>query len=514
MRKPRLVHVTSAAAIVVAALSASGEAAAAPPYFSVDEATGGPLQIAFDLIGFNYFNNFHDVHVDASATVQNTLPGTLHDVKILAVHIWTDEPPVVPDYQAMAYDNVLKRWVYNSGAWSTYTVFGGNGPFSPMYFRPLGDAPGIPLSFDRGGDPTREMSNMLSTDEVPTFDLGDLAPGDSADAIFTIELGTYLTAAQVEWAHDAEWFIVTATPPCAWNGGPDTDGDGELDACDDDIDGDGVVNGADNCADIANAGQDDLDGDGLGDVCDDDLDGDGIVNGGDNCADVVNPGQENLDGDALGDACDDDLDGDGIVNGADNCPLAANVSQADADADGLGNACDPTCRTFRRGLLGTVNDSMLSVGNPNMTYGGSTTFVSGGVVTETKHGLLKFTMPGVPLNAIVTSGTVNLTVHHTNNGTGTVRVHRINNAWVEGTVSWNNFAGAFNPTVAASASSAAASPSFDITALVQAWVSNPATNFGMLFEQDAAPPTTFFNSSEYAIAASRPRLVVCYVIPG
>ncbi len=45
-----------------------------------------------------------------------------------------------------------------------------------------------------------------------------------------------------------------------------------------DTDGDGVNDLADNCVDIANADQADLDGDGLGDVCDDDLDGDGVLN--------------------------------------------------------------------------------------------------------------------------------------------------------------------------------------------------------------------------------------------
>ncbi len=45
-----------------------------------------------------------------------------------------------------------------------------------------------------------------------------------------------------------------------------------------DNDGDGVPNDSDNCVDLANADQADLDGDGLGDVCDDDIDGDGVLN--------------------------------------------------------------------------------------------------------------------------------------------------------------------------------------------------------------------------------------------
>jgi hypothetical protein len=45
-----------------------------------------------------------------------------------------------------------------------------------------------------------------------------------------------------------------------------------------DADGDGVITGSDNCPATANADQLDLDGDGAGDACDDDIDGDGMLN--------------------------------------------------------------------------------------------------------------------------------------------------------------------------------------------------------------------------------------------
>ncbi|MEX1193647.1 MAG: thrombospondin type 3 repeat-containing protein [Dehalococcoidia bacterium] len=154
------------------------------------------------------------------------------------------------------------------------------------------------------------------------------------------------------------------------------DGDALGDACDPDIDNDGILNGADNCPSNANAGQQNLDGDTLGDACDpdlendtvpntidncptvvnpgqadingngigdhcDDIDGDGIYDAFDNCVAVANASQSNIDGDALGDACDSDRDGDGKPNAVDNCPNNANPSQADQDGDGLGDACDP-----------------------------------------------------------------------------------------------------------------------------------------------------------------------------
>ncbi|MBM3992513.1 MAG: hypothetical protein FJ298_16160, partial [Planctomycetes bacterium] len=108
-----------------------------------------------------------------------------------------------------------------------------------------------------------------------------------------------------------------------------------------DIDGDGVVDGKDNCPAVKNANQADKDGDGKGDACDGDDDNDGAFDEDDNCPLVANADQKDTDKDGQGDPCDGDDDGDGAVDGKDNCPLVANPSQADKDKDGSGDACDP-----------------------------------------------------------------------------------------------------------------------------------------------------------------------------
>jgi hypothetical protein len=120
----------------------------------------------------------------------------------------------------------------------------------------------------------------------------------------------------------------------------DTDDDGIADCVDEDLDGDGVENGVDNCPTQVNPGQGDSDGDGTGDLCDPDTDGDGIPDGVDTCPALFNPGQHDLDSDGLGDLCDLDIDGDGLDNQDDNCPLVANLAQEDQDEDGTGDACD------------------------------------------------------------------------------------------------------------------------------------------------------------------------------
>jgi hypothetical protein len=73
-----------------------------------------------------------------------------------------------------------------------------------------------------------------------------------------------------------------------------------------------------------------------------DSDGDGIIEGDDNCPANPNEDQADTDLDGIGDACNDsiDIDGDEYANNLDNCPNIANVEQTDTDNDGAGNACD------------------------------------------------------------------------------------------------------------------------------------------------------------------------------
>jgi len=106
--------------------------------------------------------------------------------------------------------------------------------------------------------------------------------------------------------------------------------DGDVTACD----------GLDNdCNGVVDDGFPDTDGDGDADCVDDDIDDDGLDNPDDNCPLVANSDQVDTDYDGQGDACDSDDDQDGHPDVTDNCPLVQNPSQADADNDGTGDAC-------------------------------------------------------------------------------------------------------------------------------------------------------------------------------
>jgi len=145
-------------------------------------------------------------------------------------------------------------------------------------------------------------------------------------------------------------------------GQEDADNDGIGDACDllTDSDGDGIGDAVDNCPNNPNPGQEDSDSNGIGDACDlnTDTDGDGIADVVDNCPAIANPGQEDTDGDGIGDACDllNDSDGDGVADASDNCPAIANPGQEDADGDGIGDACDPLNDSDGDGIADAVDN--------------------------------------------------------------------------------------------------------------------------------------------------------------
>jgi len=138
-----------------------------------------------------------------------------------------------------------------------------------------------------------------------------------------------------------------------------------------DTDNDNVIDLLDNCPFVANADQLNTDSDDVGDACDSDIDNDGVSNASDNAptdvhickdldadmcddcsigvdgfgplidADSSNDGADQ-DRDGICNLGDDDDDNDMVPDGVDNCPLTANNNQRDTNNNGVGDVCDPT----------------------------------------------------------------------------------------------------------------------------------------------------------------------------
>ena len=131
-----------------------------------------------------------------------------------------------------------------------------------------------------------------------------------------------------------------------------------------DRDGDGWLDGYDNCVDDPNPFQEDADQDGRGDTCDTDNDNDGVADEEDNCPDVANTSQDDLDVDALGNACDPDIEDDGVLNEADNCRYYYNPGQENADGDAFGDPCDPDPEDSDNDGVSNLVDNCPNIFNP------------------------------------------------------------------------------------------------------------------------------------------------------
>ncbi len=141
-----------------------------------------------------------------------------------------------------------------------------------------------------------------------------------------------------------------------------------------DLDGDGVLNGVDNCVNTPNPDQADTDGNGIGDACQD-TDGDSILDIDDNCVEVINPDQEDTDGNGIGDACQD-TDGDTIPDSEDNCVDTPNPDQEDLNGNGIGDVCDTSYEDPGNITLEVVSESCEGQDNGKISVSMNQTFVN------------------------------------------------------------------------------------------------------------------------------------------
>jgi hypothetical protein len=178
----------------------------------------------------------------------------------------------------------------------------------------------IPEYYSSEGPTTdgRDKPEVAAPDRVQTSLTSSFA-GTSASSPHVAGGVALLRAQNPIFTPDQIKWLLTSTAKDVYTAGFDyRTGNGRMSL---DADGDGYNHDTDNCPLVTNPAQADLDGDGAGDACDDDIDGDGLTNA------------QEL---ALGtDPYNPDTDGDGLADGAEVNTHGTNPLLADTDGDGL-----------------------------------------------------------------------------------------------------------------------------------------------------------------------------------
>lgn len=146
---------------------------------------------------------------------------------------------------------------------------------------------------------------------------------------------------------------------------------------------------------------------------------------------------------------------------------------------------------------------------------------------NTQRTFIQFDLSSITLapTQIVQSATLKLiasTSFGTNTGFQPMEIYRVLSPWSEGSLTWSNrdsthvwtipggdFIGAGNQPYAVSTASPASGQAvtWDVTALVQEWVSQVTTNYGLMLKSENGNRLTF-DQRELATASLRPNLTV------
>lgn len=175
-------------------------------------------------------------------------------------------------------------------------------------------------------------------------------------------------------------------------------------------------------------------------------------------------------------------------------------------------------------IITKTQDTFIHQANPTNNYcfdGGVQ--VRGTSGSDTKRGLVQFSIADLPTNANVSSakyfGYMNTADIRTSNGIALLAIYQLQTAWSECTVTWNNqpTQGGFL-TVQGISNESLVSPQpfpFDITGFVRTWLKFPSTQKGIEFAFLTDTSAPFRELIWYSDNSSgrEPRVVITYTLP-
>ena len=189
----RRLSVVRSCVALIACIALAGSAQAG---WNVSEVAGGPLKLAIkNSAVVPGPNRTLEVTFTGTNASSQTIPG----VQFLYCFTWTYEQ--ADPQPAFAWNNSLQRFEQGS-----------------LWVKPIATLPtantyevmnttNLPLSFNNN-DPTKyQTATLNATDSVPTENLGDFAPFESKDFVFTVQTtpGT--------WAFESTGFFVAVPEP-------------------------------------------------------------------------------------------------------------------------------------------------------------------------------------------------------------------------------------------------------------------------------------------------------------
>ncbi|MDQ3286633.1 MAG: DNRLRE domain-containing protein, partial [Actinomycetota bacterium] len=190
-------------------------------------------------------------------------------------------------------------------------------------------------------------------------------------------------------------------------------------------------------------------------------------------------------------------------------------------------AAETTVAAETTTYLNSIADASILENAPNTNYGGAATLGADGDRPsgsgKDRYGLLRWDLGGIAAGTRINSASVTLSV--TNSSPETYQTYALKRAWVESEVNWNRYAagqpwgvagakGSLDREATAAGTvtpSATGERTFALpTALVQRWVDDPATNYGIVIANATNSDEFEIYSRESATSSQSPRLNVSF----